>query len=127
MNVIRFWNVFHETAHLIIDHSFPTDSIWFVTSQIFAQRALQLTKTNQKPWLKRASKYSILHNTDSQESRLKWTSNSNIYNKSTFYQLQITLPRPLPLFDLMGDFHSAKLLAPYLMAHYGAILIIGKP
>lgn len=27
----------------------------------------------------------------------------------------------------MGDFHSAKLLAPYLLAHYGAIPIVGKP
>lgn len=151
MNVIRFWNVFHETTHLIIDDSFPTNSIWLITSQIFVQRALQLITNNQspclkraskysilhntdsqeshKPCLKRASKYSILHNTDSQESRLKWSSNYNIVKKPSFYRLQITLQiqTPLPLFDLMGDFHSAKLLAPYLMAHYGAILIIGKP
>lgn len=48
MNVIRFWNVSHETTHLIIDDSFPTDSIWFITSQIFVQRALQLITENQK-------------------------------------------------------------------------------
>ena len=127
MNVIRFWNVFYEMTHLIIDDSFPTNSIWFITSQIFVQRALQPITNNQNPCLKRTSKYNILHNTDSQESRLKWTSNYNIANKSSFYRLQITLPTPLPLFDLMGNFHSAKFLAPYLMAHYGAILIIGKP
>lgn len=61
-NVIRFWNVFHEMTHLIIDESFPTDSIWFITLQIVIQHALQLINNNQKPCLKRASKYSILHN-----------------------------------------------------------------
>lgn len=82
---------------------------------------------NQKPCLKQAFKYNIIDNTNSQELRSKLTYNYNIIDKSCFYRLQITLPTPLPLFDLMGDFHTAKLLAPYLTAYYGAIPIIGKP
>lgn len=33
----------------------------------------------------------------------------------------------VPLFDLMGDYHRAKLLAPDFLAHDGAVRIIGKP
>lgn len=52
--------------------------------------------------------------------------NYNIVNKSSFYRLQTPLSTPLPLFDLMGYFHIAKIYAQYLMLHHSAIMIIGK-
>ena len=42
---------------------------------------------NQKPCLKRAFKYNIIDNTDSQELRSKLTYNYNIVDKSSFYRL----------------------------------------
>lgn len=53
--------------------------------------------------------------------------NTQIHPPATCASDQISVPQYTalsPLVDLVGDYHSAMLLAPYLVAHDGAIPIV---